>query len=66
MYKNTLTIKAKIKSALKRAVAWSILFTAALLTGRARVLFCSLLHTINYKKKGKATVDERLTKFFFD
>ena len=66
MYRNTLTGTKKLKSALKRTMMWSILFTAAVLPWRLRVLFCTMVHKMNYKMKGKETVGERLTIFFAD
>jgi len=66
MYKNTSTVKIKIYSGIKRIIAWSVLFTAALLPWRLRVLFCGLLHKINYIYKGKDIVGERVNKFFFE
>jgi len=66
MYRNTLTLKKRIKSALKRALMWSIFFTAAVLPWRARVAFCTFIHKLNYKKKEGKVVGERLTVFFLD
>jgi len=66
MYKNTSTVKIKIYSGIKRIIAWSILFTAALLPWRLRVLFCELLHKLNYIHKDKEVVGERVSKLFLE
>lgn len=66
MYANTSKAKPGLKWLLKRPLVWCILFAGAVLPGRARVVFCELLHKANYKQKGKETVGERLSNFFYD
>ena len=66
MYRNISHGKMKLFAKLKRILACSILFIAAVLPWRLRVLFCGMLYTVNYKKKEGVIVGERVTEFFFD
>lgn len=63
---NILHIKRKIVTKLKRITAWLILFIAAVLPWRLRVLFCDMLSDFNYKKRSADRNCDRVTDFFFE